>query len=177
MSRLVAFCRRFAVMCSYSLLFLALSAAGPELGAPFDRTPGLQESTAPFDRTPGFDVACAMSFYLVDYCGDFLLGELWRNALVEKLAQCPFTEAARKRFRELAVINEAQARSTIGRYWEEHKGPMEYLSDTKRNCAEARAKPELVEVRRRLARFAAGEISVDEALPMSCADGATPGGP
>jgi hypothetical protein len=51
---------------------------------------------------------------------------------------------------------------------------MEYPPDTKQSCAEVLAKPGVAEIRRRLARFAAGEIGEDEALPESCADGATP---
>jgi hypothetical protein len=160
MFRFTAFCHRSAGIYCYSLLFLALSAAGPEPGAPFD-------------RTPGFDVAYLLSFRL-DYCGHFLPGELYRYALTAKLASCPFTEAARRRFRETAAASEAQARATIGRYSAEHKAPMEYLPDTKQSCAEMLVKPGVTMPLRRLARFAAGEISVDEAWPESCADGATP---
>ena len=173
MSRFNCIRRRGVAICCYGLLFLSLSAEGAEPATPSDRIPGFSEPTAPFDRTPGFDFAYAISFW-ADDCGEFLLGELWRHALVAKLASCPFTEAARQRFRELAATNEAKARAAIGRYWEEHKGPMEYVPDSNRSCADVGTKPEVAEMRRRLARFAAGEISVGEALPESCADGATP---
>src|SRR4051794_10728092 len=53
---------------------------------------------AVLERTDAFDRAYAASFYEFDACGDGLAGRIYRNALVEKLKQCPFSAPAKQRF-------------------------------------------------------------------------------
>jgi hypothetical protein len=65
------------------------------------------------ERTDAFEVAYGMSFH-IDACGDATTGQLYRQALVEKFENCPFSAEAR---RNVSSLEQPPLRPSQTRRW------------------------------------------------------------
>jgi hypothetical protein len=125
------------------------------------------QSTAPAEeRVDAFQEAFGMSFYF-DGCGDRQLGELYRRALLDKLARCPFSDEAKRSFRSWASSVDAKETELVQRNIKEHGKLPDRLDGMKETCQEHRESPNYLKIRELLHRYARGEISAD-AIVFSC---------
>ncbi len=125
----------------------------------------------PSDKTDAFEQAYAASFYTFDACGDGVAGRIYRNVLVARFAQCPFSEAARARFRSRTVLQRRRSSQMISRTIDEHDGVPVQLEGMRMTCREQRSSAEYRELRERLARFEAGAAGTESVIPEPCGAG------
>jgi hypothetical protein len=127
----------------------------------------LPPSTARADSTDTFQVAFGMSYYGFDWCGDRPLGELYRRALLEKFAQCPFTDEAKRRFSSWTANISARDKEAEKKFIAEHGKLPDRLDGMKQTCQEHRQSADYLKVRERLDRYARAEINVGDVI-FSC---------
>lgn len=129
------------------------------------------------DPTP-FEIGYGMSFVGFDACGDAEAGRIFRRALLDKLAQCPFTPEARAEFQNWRLET---LEDLIADLWqgysrgESPRGPPElYGADGKPNgmtCADYRSTPRYQDRRAALLRYQRREIGVDDVFGSECPSG------
>lgn len=137
---------------------LLLAAAG---AAPAEPPPAL-EDTGAFER--GF----AVSLYQFDACGDALAGRMFRRALAERVARCPFSDGARDRYGRRTRAQFAMARERMGRLVEENGGLPRELAGMGTTCRAQQASGEYREFRALLERYAAGGATAEAVIPAAC---------
>jgi hypothetical protein len=123
---------------------------------------------ASLERTDAFDRAYAASYYQFDACGDELTGRLYRKALVERFAQCPFSAAARARFRTRSAAQRQQSAEEMEKLIEDNSGLPVRLDGMKRTCREQRDSREYLTVLSRLADFSAGKSGPEAVVAEPC---------
>lgn len=138
---------------------LAVMGAAPIAGRAAD---------APQTDTSAFEYADALSFYGFDGCGDGLGGRLYRRALADKLAHCPFTPQARAHYAARAQAQQAKSGDVLRRMIEEHGGLPVKLDGMTRTCREQSDSPEYQRLRGLLDRYGRGEAPVEDVLPAPC---------
>jgi hypothetical protein len=127
------------------------------------------------DEPVWLEIAYDLSFSGFDYCGDAEAGRIFRRLIIEKAKSCPYSDAAREKFRaHIAETTEdllselLQARAD-GRL-DQLKGPPEVGPGM--SCKDYLQTSAYLEQRERLMRYKRREISVDEALgENSCPSG------
>ena len=67
-----------------------------------------------------FERAIATSSHTFDACGDPLAGRVFRRALAERFAQCPFTAEAQSRFQQRTRTQQEKSRRIIAKMLETH---------------------------------------------------------
>src|ERR1700739_631994 len=77
---------------------------------------------ASLEHTVAFEQAYAASFYQFDACGDGISGRTWRDALVARLKQCPFSDAAKARFMARAAAQRRKSAEQINKLIETNGG-------------------------------------------------------
>lgn len=138
-------------------LFLALAVGGGSAAA----------QTQP-DRIDAFEQAYAASFYTFDACGDGVAGRIYRSAVVARFAQCPFTDAARTRFRQRTALQRKRSSEQIGKTIAEHDGVPLRLEGMRMTCHEQRSSAEYRATRERLEQYEAGQAASDAVIPEPC---------
>ena len=123
---------------------------------------------APPDATDAFERAYATSFYAFDACGDGVAGRIYRQALVARLSQCPFTDTAKARFRERAALQRRKSSGAINAMIEQHGGVPNRLEGMTQTCNEHRAADAYRAVRSRLDQYAAGKATAEAVVPEPC---------
>jgi hypothetical protein len=118
--------------------------------------------------TRAFEYADALSFYGFDGCGDALGGRIYRRALADKFAHCPFAPAARARFAERARAQQVKSSAVLRQMIDEHGGLPVRLEGMTRTCREQMDSPEYQALRGQLDRYQRGEISADAIVPAPC---------
>ena len=129
-----------------------------------DDAPGL----ALLEQTDAFERAYAASYYRFDACGDELAGRTYRNALVEKLAQCPFSAAAKARFKMRSAAQRHKSREVIAKIIEDNGGLPVRLDGMTRTCREQMEDFEYRSVLDRLNTFSAGKLDAATVIPGPC---------
>jgi hypothetical protein len=122
----------------------------------------------PLDRTDAYEKAYAASFYEFDACGDSLAGRIYRNALTDRVKQCPFSEAARKRFQLRAAAQRRKSGQVMAKMIEDTGGLPVRLEGMTRSCREQMDSPEYRTVRDRLNDFSAGKLAADAVVAQPC---------
>ena len=145
---------RAAALLGGALLFAVPGAAPAE--------PATLESTGAFER--GF----AVSLYQFDACGDALAGRMFRRALAERFARCPFSDEARARYGRRTRAQFAMTRERMLKLVEENGGLPRELPGMATTCRAQQASGEYREFRALLERFAAGEAKADAVIPAPC---------
>ena len=143
---------------------LALAAALPWAAA-------AQQAPAqdrPLDDTGAFERSFAESLYQFDACGDPLAGRMFRKALDERFAHCPFSPDARSRFAQRARAEQAKVRRTMERLVEANGGLPTRLEGMSTTCHAMQASDEYRNFRGRLERYAQGEMPADAVIPAPC---------
>ena len=123
---------------------------------------------APLERTDAFDNAYAASFYQFDACGDGVGGLIYRDALTEKLKQCPFTADAKKHFQLRAALQRRKSAQAMAKLVEDNGGLPIRLDGMTRSCREQMDSLEYRQVRGRLDTYAAGKASLGDVVPQPC---------
>lgn len=120
------------------------------------------------ERTNAFDQAYAASFYQFDACGDGIAGRIYRNALTEKLKQCPFSADARKRFLSRSAAQRRKSSQIMAKMIEDNGGLPNRLQGMTRTCHQQADSAEYRAVRSRLNDFSAGQAGPDTVVPQAC---------
>jgi hypothetical protein len=148
-------------------LFGLLILAGTSIGS----TNGYADEApepALLERTDAFDKAYGASFYEFDACGDGIAGRIYRSALVDKLKQCAFSEAARKRFQLRATAQRRKSNQVMAKLIEDNGGLPMRLEGMTRSCREQFDSPEYRLVRSRLDDFSSGKLGSDAVITQPC---------
>lgn len=140
---------------------LALTLYGPAVAQPSPAGPAL-------DRPEAFEQAFATSSYTFDACGDPLAGRLFRQALTERFAQCPFTPAARSRFQQRTRGQQAKSRKMVEEMVETHGGLPMRLDGMPMTCHEQQADSNYRTFRERLDQYARGDMPADAVIVAPC---------
>ncbi len=119
-------------------------------------------------QTRAFEAAYAASFYQFDACGDGLAGRAYRQALSQKVAQCPFTPDVKKRFVLRAAAQRKKSGEAMAKLIDDKGGLPVRLDGMTRTCREQMESPEYQAVRTRLDDFTAGKAGADSVIPAPC---------
>ncbi len=140
---------------------LALSLGSAAVAQPSPGGPALSHPEA-------FEQAFATSSYTFDACGDPLAGRLFRRALAERFAHCPFTPEARSRFQQRTRIQQEKSRRTISEMVETHGGLPMRLDGMAMTCHEQQADGGYRRLRERLDQYARGDLPAEAVIAAPC---------
>ena len=140
---------------------MALGGALLLAGTAAAQTPQLDNPTA-FER--GF----AVSLYQFDACGDALAGRMFRRALAERFAQCPFSPAARSHYQQQTRAEFQRVRERMQRLIEDNSGMPRELVGMSTTCHAQQASEGYRSFRALLERYQAGSATVQAVIPASC---------
>jgi hypothetical protein len=138
------------------------------VAATFSTSTAMADADAALDRTDAFEQAYGASFFEFDACGDGLSGRLYRQALTDRLMHCPFTDAAKARFRTRAAMQRRKSGEIIRELIEQTGGMPVRLEGMTRTCREQMDSPEYQAVRARLDAYSAGAAGRDDVVPTPC---------
>ena len=148
------------VICGMRLLLVVLPAM-------FSTSAALADGGAALERIGAFEQAYGASFFEFDACGDGLSGRLYRQALTDRLMHCPFTDAAKARFRTRAAMQRRKSGEIIRELIEQTGGMPVRLEGMTRTCREQMDSPEYQAVRARLDAYSAGAAGRDDVVPIA----------
>ena len=120
------------------------------------------------DRPDAFERAFAVSSYAFDACGDGLGGRLFRRALAEKFAQCPFSPEAQSRFRQRTRAQQAKTRDAIAGMIEQRGGLPMQLDGMPMTCHEQQASDGYRRFRSMLDQYAEGSLPAAAVISAPC---------
>ena len=140
---------------------MALGGALLLAGTAAAQTPQLDNPTA-FER--GF----AVSLYQFDACGDALAGRMFRRALAERFAQCPFSPAARSHYQQQTRAEFQRVRERMQRLIEDNGGLPRELAGMSTTCHAQQVSEGYRDFRALLERYQAGSATVQAVIPASC---------
>lgn len=137
-----------------------------------------QPASAPpaaYEHIEAFDRSYATSFYTFDACGDAVSGRLYRQALVERFNNCPFSTPVKQRFRQRIAAQRHRSGEVIESMIEAHGGLPVRLEGMAMSCREQQATPDYVALRARLEQYSKGAVEAGAIVPAACdADLITP---
>ena len=119
-------------------------------------------------NTEAFRTAYRMSFFGFDLCGDVAIGALYRKALTEKVAHCPFTPAAKADFGKWTADADQRVSADVQRYIAEHDKLPDRLDEKRVSCRTERQTPAYQKTVTLLDRYAKGEAKFDDVVPDRC---------
>jgi hypothetical protein len=120
------------------------------------------------ESTEAYEVSFGMSFWIFDWCGDQVAGEMFRKAVAEKFDHCPFSDKARAHFRERTSILRTEAAAMMNKYIIERGGLPERLEGIVMSCREQLSMPQYQESRRKLEQYDRGKVAFGDIIPESC---------
>ena len=120
------------------------------------------------DHPDAFEHAFAVSSYSLDACGDPLAGRVFRRALVEKFAHCPFSPEARSRFQQRIRAQQAKTREAMESMIEQHGGLPVQLDGMPMTCHEQQASDGYKQFRSLLDRYAQGSLPAEAVIAAPC---------
>ncbi len=135
--------------------------------APTPLTPGHAQELA---DTTAFERAYGTSFYEFDACGDGLTGRLFRKALTDKVAQCPFTAGARSSYARHAAAMRTRLPAAINGMIASNDGLPVQLEGMSNTCHEQRNSEAFQRLNEALKQYASGQRGVDTVIPAKCDD-------
>jgi hypothetical protein len=130
--------------------------------------PAARAADAPQTDTAAFEYAQAMSFYGFDGCGDGVTGRLFRRALADKFAHCPFTPAARTRYAERARAQQTKSSDLMRHIIDTNGGMPVKLDGMTRTCREQIDSSDYQHLRGLLEQYSRGEVTADAIFPAPC---------
>ncbi len=128
----------------------------------------LAQAPGPPDRTEAFERSAAESYYTFDACGDGLAGRLYRRALAERFAACPFAPTARARYGQRLQAQRDKARTAIEGMIEDQGGLPVHLNGMTETCHAHWADEGYGRLRRRLQQYAAGTLPARTIVDAPC---------
>lgn len=105
---------------------------------------------------------------MFDACGDPLAGRMFRRALAERFAHCPFTQAARSRFQQRTRVQQAKSRQMLDQLVESHGGLPMQLEGMPMTCHEQQTTDDYRKFRERLERYAQGDVPAEAVVTAPC---------
>ena len=120
------------------------------------------------DRPDAFERASAVSTFSFDACGDTLAGRVFRRALAEKFAHCPFSSEARLRFRERTEAQLAKTRRAMASMIEDRGGLPMQLDGMPLTCHEQQASDGYKRFRGLLDQYAQGTLPAEAIIAAPC---------
>ncbi len=153
---------RLAALCVLADVAAPIAADCVE-GRPAQEVPA-QELT----NTKAFERAYGTSFYEFDACGDGLTGRLFRKALTDKVAQCPFSAEARATFSTRAAAMRTKSSAAIESMIGSNGGLPVQLEGMPVTCREQRNSETFQRLAEALKQYAGGQRSVDAVIPAKC---------
>lgn len=151
------------IRAAVSALALPLLLAGAALAQPASRP-----AAEALDDTAAFERGFAVSLYQFDACGDPVAGRMFRQALAERFARCPYTAAARDRFARRSRAEETKVRRTLAELVEREGGLPRQLAGMAETCHAQQASEAYRTFRDRLEAYARGEVPAAAILPAAC---------
>ncbi len=130
--------------------------------------PARSEVGPVLDRTDAFERGFAVSLYLFDACGDPLAGRMFRRALAERFAQCPFSPAARSRYQQRILVQQAKVRTALQSMIETRGGLPVQLDGMAMTCREQQASEDYKRVRVRLEQYAQQKLPAEAVIAAPC---------
>ena len=130
--------------------------------------PALAQAPGPPDSTEAFERSAAESYYTFDACGDGLAGRLYRRALAERFAACPFAPAARARYGQRLQAQGAKARTAIQGIIDNQGGLPVQLGGLSETCHAQWADEGYGRLRHRLLQYAAGDLPATAIVAAPC---------
>lgn len=115
-----------------------------------------------------FERAFATSSYTFDACGDPLAGRVFRRALAERFAHCPFTAEAQSRFQQRTRVQQEKSRRMIAEMVEAHGGLPMHLDGMVMTCHEQQADGDYRKLRERLDQYARGDLPAEAVIAAPC---------
>jgi hypothetical protein len=149
-----------------ALAVLLLSLAGPAIAQPAIAQSRSEGPT--LDRPDAFERAYAVSTFSFDACGDPLAGRMYRRALADKFAHCPFSPEARSRFREQTRAQLAKTRQAMESMIEDHGGLPMQLDGMPLTCHEQQASDGYKRFRSLLDQYAQGSLPAEAVIAAPC---------
>lgn len=129
---------------------------------------GMAEDAVTLTDPTAFEHAYATSFYGFDGCGAQLTGEMFRDALAEKFATCPFSAEARSRYQHWTAAQRAKSVDAIKAMIVEHGGLPQRLRGMTETCHAQTTSDAFQKLRRALEGYEAGQVSAAAILPGPC---------
>ncbi|TCZ58778.1 hypothetical protein [Roseicella aquatilis] len=129
---------------------------------------GPARAQAPLEDPAAFERGFAVSLWQFDACGDALAGRMFRAALAERFARCPFSAAARERYQRRTRAEAAKARARMTQMVEEAGGLPRELPGMAGTCRAQQASEPYRRLRALLERHATGEVPAAAVIPAPC---------
>ena len=130
---------------------------------------GTAAAEAPaLDNPAAFVRGFAVSLYQFDACGDALAGRMFRRALAERFAQCPFSPAARSHYQQTTRAEFQRVRERMQRLIEDNGGLPRELVGMNTTCHAQQASDGYREFRALLERYQAGGATAEAVIPAAC---------
>jgi hypothetical protein len=130
---------------------------------------GTAAAQAPqLDNPTAFERGFAVSLYQFDACGDALAGRMFRKALSERFAQCPFSPAARSHYQQQTRAEFQRVRERMQRLIEDNSGMPRELVGMSTTCHEQQASEGYRSFRALLERYQAGGATAESVIPAAC---------
>jgi hypothetical protein len=128
----------------------------------------MRAGASDLDRPDAFEHGFAVSLYLFDACGDPLAGRMFRRALAEKFAHCPFSPDARARYLSRTRAQQAKMRRTLEAMIETRGGLPVQLDGMAMTCHQQQASDDYRQLRGRLEAYVQGGLTADAIIAAPC---------
>jgi hypothetical protein len=122
----------------------------------------------PLDNPAAFERGFAVSLYQFDACGDALAGRMFRRALAERFAQCPFSPAARSHYQQQTRAEFQRVRERMKQLVEENGGLPRELVGMSTTCHAQQVSEGYRDFRALLERYQAGGATAEAVIPAAC---------
>jgi hypothetical protein len=120
------------------------------------------------DDPAAFERGFAVSLYQFDACGDALAGRMFRRALAERFAQCPFSPAARSHYQQQTRAEFQRVRERMKQLVEENGGLPRELVGMSTTCHAQQVSDGYRDFRTLLERYQAGGATAEAVIPAAC---------
>lgn len=115
-----------------------------------------------------FERGFAISLYQFDACGDPLAGRMFRRALAERFAQCPFSQEARGQYQQRTRAEFQRVRERMQRLIEDNDGMPRELVGMNTTCHAQQASDGYRAFRSLLERYQEGGATAEAVIPAAC---------
>ncbi|MBK1662349.1 hypothetical protein [Paracraurococcus ruber] len=129
---------------------------------------GLSAPARALDDIAAFERGFAVSLWQFDACGDGLAGRIFRQALAERMAHCPFSAEARERYRTRTRAEFRKARERMTEMVEARGGLPDRLEGMGGTCRALQDSAPYREFRALLERYSEGGVPAEAVIPAAC---------
>ncbi len=138
------------------------------LGAPAAAQTQTAVASEKLERIEGFQRSYAASFFIFDACADGLAGRMFRTALAERFAQCPFSDAARAHWRAWSTAQRRVSTDRIKTMVEDHGGLLVKVEGMTQTCHERNTSADYIAYRAKLQQAAQHILPPSDVVAEPC---------